>query len=334
MLRALLKQLRTEGVQNISVVHFEGRGDPLMNQNLPELIDITKTVFPGCFAMVTTHASYPYKPGLAQSGLDLLRASIDGAFQDNYAKYRVGGDLEMSFAFLSGIRDERRRFRSCLQVDWKYILFEWNDSDEEIAQASRLAHTFDVSLTFVLTHTPGRSKRFNSPVLLEQKLAEIAPNAQTDSTFPLKDPRNYKLDISAAINARVRLLLSEARAAIQRCDEQSALLKITKAMESDLGTRISGTYPNITSLLQKHAAVLAKARFPSTLPELASILAESGEHALSRQFLSRYYFNAAKEDLLLRKDALAAMRLGFQSVRASAALRSRFRHWCARLLRC
>src|SRR5207247_6751152 len=84
MLKGLLQQLRNEGVESVKVVHFEGRGDPLMNPNMGELIAVTKSEYPNAFTMATTHGSYPYKAWTVESGLDLLRVSIDGAFPENY----------------------------------------------------------------------------------------------------------------------------------------------------------------------------------------------------------------------------------------------------------
>src|SRR5207248_11755145 len=69
--------------------------------------------------------------------LDLLRVSIDGAFPENYERYRVGGNLNTVLQFLKTLRIARRQHGRSLQVEWKYILFEWNDSDDEIRRAIR-----------------------------------------------------------------------------------------------------------------------------------------------------------------------------------------------------
>ncbi len=150
MLEGVLRQLRKEGVESIRVVHFEGRGDPLMNPHFTELVTMTKSFYPGAFVMATTHGSYSNKVGLVESGLDLLRVSIDGAFPRNYEKYRVGGNLATVLEFLRQIRDAKRELRKPLQVEWKYILFEWNDTDQEIRRAAELASELDVRLHFTL----------------------------------------------------------------------------------------------------------------------------------------------------------------------------------------
>jgi hypothetical protein len=159
-LDGLLRQLRREGVEHIRVIHFEGRGDPLVNARLPDLIETSKRHFPKSLVGLTTHCSYPYMPWIVGSSLDLLRASIDGATPESYLKYRVGGRFERAIDFLARLRDDRSRVRSALRVEWKYILFEWNDTEREMQLAAELAKELQVHLTFVRTHTPGHSRRF------------------------------------------------------------------------------------------------------------------------------------------------------------------------------
>ncbi len=199
MLKGLLDELRGEGIEIIKVVHFEGRGDPLMNPHMSELLAVTKAAYPNAFTMATTHGSYSYKPWVVESGLNLLRVSIDGAFPHNYAKYRVGGDLSTVLAFLAKVRDERVRLQSNLQVEWKYILFEWNDSDEEMAHAARLAASLDAHLRFVLTHSPGKSKRFEDERALAAILPGVAPDAATDMTYQLKPIEHQAVSVDAVI---------------------------------------------------------------------------------------------------------------------------------------
>jgi wyosine [tRNA(Phe)-imidazoG37] synthetase (radical SAM superfamily) len=203
MLEGLLRQLQDEGVQAIETIHFEGRGDPLLNPAMGELIKITKHLYPRAFTMATTHGSYRYFPWIVDSGLDLLRVSIDGAYADSYRKYRVGGDFERTLAFLKQVRDERERCGSHLRVMWKYILFEWNDSDDEIRHAAQLASELRAELNFVLTYSPGRSKRFPDKESLK-RVKWVAPDAGFEITFQMKSPDDAPVE-SIENRRKVRL---------------------------------------------------------------------------------------------------------------------------------
>ena len=93
---------------------------------------------------------------------DRILFSIDGAREESYRRYRVKGSLARALANLRGLVEacERAGTRSRVDVIWQYILFEWNDTDEELEEARRLAAEIGVPLKWVFTHTPGASRRF------------------------------------------------------------------------------------------------------------------------------------------------------------------------------
>src|SRR5882724_4122429 len=49
-----------------------------------------------------------------------------------------------------------------VEIIWQYILFEWNDSDEEVAETRRRAADIGVPLKWVFTHSEGASKRYTA----------------------------------------------------------------------------------------------------------------------------------------------------------------------------
>lgn len=94
--------------------------------------------------------------------LDRVVFSIDGAYPESYARYRVGGDLERALGNLAALAGavEEAGTRDRVELLWQYILFQWNDTDEEIAEARRRARGLGVPIKWVLTHTAGASERF------------------------------------------------------------------------------------------------------------------------------------------------------------------------------
>ena len=73
---------------------------------------------------------------LARSGIDEVTFSIDGSSQENYVKYRQRGNFDKAIANMRFMLDERAKTGSDLPfVNWRYILFKWNDSDEEMGRA-------------------------------------------------------------------------------------------------------------------------------------------------------------------------------------------------------
>ena len=90
--------------------------------------------------------------------------SIDGATQESYEKYRQRGKLDLALANLAAMADEKRRSHLDLPfLNWRYILFKWNDSDEEMDLARKRAAELGVDrLCWELTDHPENaySRRF------------------------------------------------------------------------------------------------------------------------------------------------------------------------------
>jgi hypothetical protein len=309
-LEGLLRELREEGVEDVRFIHFEGRGDPLANSRLCELVELSKSYFPASIVGATTHGSYPYMPWIVDSKLDLLRVSIDGATPESYSKYRVGGDFDRVMTFLARLRDDRIRARSPLRVEWKYILFEWNDSNDEIERAARLAEDLQVHLTFVRTHTPGRSKRFQSDSELRENLLRLAPDSGIEPTFPLKSPQH---SAGAVVAEHVTALLSLALQRLRLRDEQHAIHLLVEALKHDPGIAVLREATTVGGIIECNSGwILENARFPSTLTSLAALSREAGKPAAAEAFLLRYLELAPdapdRQQILCDRFARAAVR--------------------------
>jgi MoaA/NifB/PqqE/SkfB family radical SAM enzyme len=99
---------------------------------------------------------------VAERLVDRMLFAIDGARAESYARYRVGGKLERALAAMRNMVAEAtaRGVRDRFEIWWQYILFEWNDSDEELAEARALAAEIGVPIEWVVTHTAGASRRY------------------------------------------------------------------------------------------------------------------------------------------------------------------------------
>lgn len=145
---------------------FYDFGEPFLH---PEAIPFLREVRrrrPG----VTIHTStngLAFSPGAieaiaAEALADRVVFSIDGASEAAYRRYRRGGSFERARSALAALVEACGRAGTLRVVDvvWQYILFEWNDDEEEIARARALAAETGARLSFVVTHTPGASRRF------------------------------------------------------------------------------------------------------------------------------------------------------------------------------
>jgi pyruvate-formate lyase-activating enzyme len=100
----------------------------------------------------------------SESLADLIVFSIDGAREDSYRRYRVNGDFNHALANLAALvrACERAGTADRMEIVWQYILFQWNDSDEELTEAKHLAAEIGVPIKWVFTHTEGASLRYTA----------------------------------------------------------------------------------------------------------------------------------------------------------------------------
>ena len=99
---------------------------------------------------------------VAERLVDRLLFAIDGARPESYARYRRGGKLDRALGAMRQMvaETEAAGSRELFEIWWQYILFEWNDSDGEIAEARAIAAGIGVPIEWVVTHTEGASRRF------------------------------------------------------------------------------------------------------------------------------------------------------------------------------
>jgi GT2 family glycosyltransferase len=175
-LDALLSNISRNGIDRVNTIIFEGLGEPLMNSELPKMITRTKEVYPMAETVLTTNGNFEFTPDLRDAPLDTLRVSIDGIDQATYERYRRGGNLQQALRFLEASAKNREQHGFPRNIQWRYILFEWNDSDDEIRGAAQLASEIGVGCAFDLSFAPDVSKRY-TPQSLDQNLARLAPAA-------------------------------------------------------------------------------------------------------------------------------------------------------------
>jgi GTP 3',8-cyclase len=106
----------------IKLVSFMGQGEPLLNPNLPEMVRITKEAKVADRVDIVTNASLltnQKTDELIESGLDVLRISIQGI---NSEKYKTVSQVDIDFEeFISSIGYFYRRSRNKCKLFVKII---------------------------------------------------------------------------------------------------------------------------------------------------------------------------------------------------------------------
>jgi hypothetical protein len=174
----LLRGLAEEGYA-VAEIEYCGQGEPLLHPRFPDFVRLARTYFPGTTQRLITSGNFDFAASTAGEHLDTVMVSCDGVDPQSYQQYRVGGRVEQPIQFM---RDAvERRWRREGLVVWKYILFEWNDTPDELFRAQLLAQELGVDyLLMVYTHSKGKSRRYT--LATASDLPIHFPNVVTNAT--------------------------------------------------------------------------------------------------------------------------------------------------------
>jgi MoaA/NifB/PqqE/SkfB family radical SAM enzyme len=163
----LFKRVIDEAGPSLVRVDFFNYGEAFLHKRAVEMCEYIKANFPHIYLYTSTNGlalDEARARRLVHSGIDEVTFSIDGATPESYVKYRQRGTFDVALANLRAMADEKRRSgRDLPFLNWRYILFVWNDSDEEMRTARRLAADIGVDrLCWELTDHPeyAYSRRF------------------------------------------------------------------------------------------------------------------------------------------------------------------------------
>jgi len=138
---------------------FQGHGEPTMHPRLDALAAIVKNAYPDGYLSTATNCQAAATPALARCGIDEWVCSVDGVDQESYGPYRIGGDFSLALRFMEKLCRERER-GARVRVVWRYILFEHNDSDEQLDRLAAIASDIGVdSIVLVFTENGPASRR-------------------------------------------------------------------------------------------------------------------------------------------------------------------------------
>ena len=163
----LFTRIVDEAGPTLGRIDFFNYGEAFLHKRAVEMCEYIKTKFPHIYLYTSTNGlafTDEKVRQLARSGIDEVTFSVDGSSQEAYVRYRQRGNFDKAIANLRALIDEKNKLgRDVPFVNWRYILFNWNDSDEEMMRARQMAAEIGVDrLSWELTDHPedGFSRRF------------------------------------------------------------------------------------------------------------------------------------------------------------------------------
>src|SRR5687768_3326934 len=163
----LFRRVVDEAGPSLVRIDFFNYGEAFLHKRAIEMCEYIKQHFPHIYLYTSTNGLAFTEDSVARlvhSGIDEVTFSIDGARQESYVKYRQRGDFAKAIRNLrAAARAKREAGRDVPFLNWRYILFTHNDSDEEMNLARAIAEEAGVDrLCWELTDHPEDmfSKRF------------------------------------------------------------------------------------------------------------------------------------------------------------------------------
>jgi hypothetical protein len=159
---------------DLEMIEYFDYGEPFIHRDTIRFLREVRRMRPGVQIVTSTNGTVLTPAQIqaiaAEALMDRIVFSIDGATAESYRKYRVGGTLAKALGKMQALVDACRAAGTWrkyvtgppgrVQITWQYILFEWNDSDEELALAQEIARKIDVPMQWIITSGYGASKRF------------------------------------------------------------------------------------------------------------------------------------------------------------------------------
>jgi hypothetical protein len=133
----------------IRQVCYHNQAESFCSDTILEEMQILKKYNPDILILCSTNGMLLDSDYRREAALlmDHLFISIDGSSQETVSQYQVGASFERQYGNMKTLVELRNARSSLLPViEWKYVVFNWNDQPEHIETAIRLAHEAGIDL--------------------------------------------------------------------------------------------------------------------------------------------------------------------------------------------
>lgn len=134
----------------INQIELSNSGEIFLN---PDLLKIMKFAYENNIVLTAYNGvnlntvSDELLEGLVKYKFQKITCSIDGASQETYSQYRIGGDFEKVIANIKKINAYKKQYKSVYpQLKYQFIIFGHNE--KEIPKAKKLAKELDMEINF------------------------------------------------------------------------------------------------------------------------------------------------------------------------------------------
>ena len=157
----VLKRVVTEAGPHVERVDLFNYGEPFLYRHLVDALRHVRRTLPASTIAISTDGMQLHESVesniIRERLLDWVIFSIDGCDEESYRRYRIRGRFDVAFANL--VRFHRKAAGTGIRVIWQYVVFRWNDGDDQFRRAIALSQDLGIQIHFDFAHTWGRSRR-------------------------------------------------------------------------------------------------------------------------------------------------------------------------------
>ncbi len=127
---------------SIQLVYFFNLGEPFLAKNVLDQVSVVRGYNPELPIHTSTNGMLLHTDDKIRAALmmDLIYFSIDGASEATVTQYQKGGSFHRAYENMANLVKVRNHSGSRLPlIEWKYVVFRWNDSEREVERAISLA---------------------------------------------------------------------------------------------------------------------------------------------------------------------------------------------------
>jgi sulfatase maturation enzyme AslB (radical SAM superfamily) len=134
---------------SLEKLFYFNRGEPFISSRIEEELKIIRRDSPDIKIYISTNGTLLNSEAKRAGALlaDSIEFSIDGCDQESLERYQKGGSFERSYKNMKALVKARNHHGQDLPViEWKYVLFRWNDHPRQIQKAIKMAEDAGVDL--------------------------------------------------------------------------------------------------------------------------------------------------------------------------------------------
>ena len=163
----ILEKWLSPYIDRVLSIRLFNYGETFLHPKAIECCDFLTASNPGIHLIIATNIlpldNKKKIKSLLQAQPNALYVSLHGANQESVRKYMgPNADFQRALEIMKKIVNQRDKMGYEIPlVVWKYLLFKWNDSDQEMQQAESLAKEYGIDfIGFEITSGDIASKRF------------------------------------------------------------------------------------------------------------------------------------------------------------------------------